>query len=124
MISCKKRKKVENEGNAHVFDWTRAETEKLKMTEGMDDYEGNDRQNERQRTGRRKQKRRRFDSGTRQRTSLELYCGRLTAGRGSSVVLRHCYPPYSMSGPTIAFHVVLANLASIWRRHRVVSENT
>jgi hypothetical protein len=37
---------VENEGNARVYDWTRAETEKSKVTEGTADYEGNDRRNE------------------------------------------------------------------------------
>jgi hypothetical protein len=41
-----KEKKVENEGNARVYDWTRAETEKSTMIEGTNDYEGNDQRNE------------------------------------------------------------------------------
>lgn len=46
MISwIRERKKVENEGNARLH-WMMAETEKLKMIEGKDDYEGNDRRNE------------------------------------------------------------------------------
>jgi hypothetical protein len=44
--------------------------------------------------------------------------------QGFCLVLRYPYPPEPTSGPAIAFDVVLAHLASYWRRHRVVSENT
>ena len=47
---------MENEGDARVYDWTRAETEKSKVTEGMNDYEGNDRRNGSRYTERRKKK--------------------------------------------------------------------
>ena len=44
--------------------------------------------------------------------------------QGFCLVLRYPYPPEPASGPAIAFDIVLAHLASYWRRHRVVSENT
>lgn len=44
--------------------------------------------------------------------------------QGFCLVLRYPYPPRPTSEPAIALDIVLARLASFWRRHRVVSENT
>lgn len=44
MISWIKKRKWRTK-ETRVYDWVRAETEQSKMTEGVDNYEGNDQRN-------------------------------------------------------------------------------